>query len=84
MLTKIVPIGNSRGVRIPKAMLDHCGFADEVELEAANGSLILRPVNAPRAGWDEAFAKMATNRDDFLAHEDAPPATQFDEKEWEW
>ena len=84
MLTKIVPIGNSRGIRIPKAMLDHCGFGNEVALEAADGSLILRPVNTPRAGWDEAFAKMATNGDDFLVHEDASTATQFDEKDWEW
>ena len=84
MLTKIVPIGNSRGIRIPKAMLDHCGFADEVELEAANGALILKPVTAPRAGWAQAFAGMAANHDDFLVHEDAPATTRFDEKEWEW
>jgi virulence-associated protein VagC len=43
MLTKIVPIGNSRGIRIPKAMLETCGFGEEVELQAKNGALILRP-----------------------------------------
>ena len=42
MLTKIVPIGNSRGIRIPKAMLETCGFGDAVELQAKNGALILR------------------------------------------
>jgi antitoxin MazE len=84
MLTKIVPIGNSRGIRIPKAMLDDCGFGDEAELQAKNGALILRPVNTPRAGWDEAFAGMAAAKDDFLVHEDAPTSTQFDEEEWEW
>ena len=55
MLTKIVPIGNSRGIRIPKAMLEHCGFGEEVDLQAKNGALILRPFSAPRAGWAEAF-----------------------------
>lgn len=78
MLTKIVPIGNSRGIRIPKATLDHCGFGEEVELQAKNGTLILRPVNTPRAGWSEAFAGMAGAKDDLLVQESAPASTQFD------
>ena len=84
MLTKIVPIGNSRGIRIPKAMLEHCGFGDEVELQTKNGALILRPVNTPRAGWAEAFAGMAAAKGDFLVQEDAPTGTLFDAEEWEW
>ena len=84
MLTKIVPIGNSRGIRIPKAMLDHCGFGDEAELQAKNGALILRPVNTPRAGWAGVFAGMTAAKDDLLVHEDAPAGTQFDAEEWEW
>ncbi len=84
MLTKLVPIGNSRGIRIPKAMLEHCGFGDEVELQAKNGALILRPVNTPRAGWAESFAGMAAAKDDLLVQEDAAPVTQFDAEEWEW
>ncbi len=84
MLTKIVPIGNSRGIRIPKAMLEHCGFGEEVELQAKNGALILRPVNTPRAGWADAFAGMAAAKDDFMMHEDAPSATSFDAEEWTW
>lgn len=84
MLTKIVPIGNSRGIRIPKAMLDQCGFGDEAELQAKNGSLILRPVNTPRVGWAEAFAGMTLAKDDLLVQEDAPASTQFDAEEWEW
>ena len=84
MFTKIVPIGNSRGIRIPKAMLEHCGFGEEVELQAKNGTLILRPVNTPRAGWAGAFAAMAGAKDDLLVEEDTPAATQFDVEEWEW
>ena len=84
MLTKIVPIGNSRGIRIPKSMLDHCGFGEEVDLQTRNGALILRPVNTPRAGWTEAFGGMPAARDDLLVHEDAPAGTQFDVEEWEW
>ncbi|MEO6994108.1 MAG: AbrB/MazE/SpoVT family DNA-binding domain-containing protein [Lacunisphaera sp.] len=84
MLTKIVPIGNSRGIRIPKAMLDHCGFGEEVELQAKNGALILRPVNTPRAGWAEAFIEMAAAKDDFVVNEDLPASASFDAEEWTW
>ncbi|MFI5355764.1 MAG: AbrB/MazE/SpoVT family DNA-binding domain-containing protein [Opitutales bacterium] len=82
MRTKIVPIGNSRGIRIPKAMLEHGGFGEEVELQAKNGTLILRPVNTPRAGWAEAFGGMTAAKDDQLVHEDA--AIPFEAEEWEW
>jgi len=84
MLTKIIPIGNSRGIRIPKAMLDHCGFGDEVDLQAKNGALILRPIHTPRAGWSEAYAGMAAAKDDLLVQEAAPAPTKFDAEEWEW
>lgn len=84
MLTKIVPIGNSRGIRIPKAMLDDCGFGEEAELQAKNGALILRPVKATRVGWAEAFAGMAAAKDDLLVQEEGPSSTQFDAEEWEW
>ena len=84
MLTRIIPIGNSRGVRIPKAMLENCGFGEEVELQEKNGALILRPVNSPRVGWAEAFAHMASTKDDLLVHEEAPSGTQFDAEEWQW
>ncbi len=84
MLTKIVPIGNSRGIRIPKAMLEHCGFGEEVELQAKNGTLILRPINTARAGWAGAFSGMTAAKDDQMVHEDAPTGTLFDVGEWEW
>lgn len=84
MLIKIVPIGNSRGIRIPKAMLETCGFGDEAELQTKNGALVLRPVRPPRAGWAEAFAGMAVAKDDSLVHEEAPGSGQFDAEEWEW
>lgn len=84
MQTKIVPIGNSRGIRIPKAMLEHCGFGETVDLVTKNGALIVRPVDSTRAGWGAAFAGMATAKDDLLVQEDAPTSTRFDAEEWEW
>lgn len=66
MKTRIVRIGNSRGVRIPKLLLDQVGLTDDVEISAENDALVIRPARVPRAGWDEAFRAMAERGDDVL------------------
>ncbi len=57
MQVKLITIGNSKGVRIPKAILQQVGWQDSAELEVRGDSIILRPCRSPRAGWDEAFRK---------------------------
>ncbi len=84
MKTKIVRIGNSRGVRIPKALLEQCGLHGTVELEVEGETLVLRPVAQPRAGWDEAFRLMAERGDDRLLDPDSSTGTEWDQTEWEW
>jgi antitoxin MazE len=81
--TRIVRIGNSRGVRLPKPLLDQTGLPDEVEVEAQGNQLVIRPARAPRAGWAEAFARMAVEGDDRLLDGDLPPPS-FDRKQWTW
>ena len=82
MKINVVPIGNSKGVRIPKAILEQCNIDDEVELEVKDGKIILEPsVNKPRQGWDDQFAAMAENQDDRLLIDDA---LEMDTDEWEW
>ena len=67
MRINIVQIGDSRGIRIPKAILDRCGIEQEVGLDVRGGSIILEPVGrTPRFGWDEAFHRMAERHDDQL------------------
>ena len=84
MKTRIVAIGNSRGVRIPKPLLEQAGLSDEVEITAEAGVVTIRAARQPRAGWAEAFGEMAQRGDDALI-DDAPPGlTSFDEDEWEW
>lgn len=79
---RIVRIGNSQGVRIPKPLLEEAQLGDEVELRAEAGRIVIERANAPRAGWSEAFAAMAAAGDDALLD---PPATNaFDETEWTW
>jgi antitoxin MazE len=56
MKVAIVRIGNSRGVRLPKAVLDQAGFDAAADLTVEDGRIVLTPVDAPRRGWAEAFA----------------------------
>ena len=82
MRANLVQIGNSRGVRIPKAILEQTGLRDEIEMEVRGSQLVIRAVKHTRAGWDEAFAEMAARGDDALL--DAGTSTKWDESEWEW
>ena len=84
MKTALVQIGNSRGIRIPKAFLEQCQFRDEVDLEIRDGGLFIQRVAAPRSGWDEAFRQMHARGDDALLDEEALSATAWDTAEWEW
>ncbi|RME42820.1 MAG: AbrB/MazE/SpoVT family DNA-binding domain-containing protein [Caldilineae bacterium] len=84
MKTRLVKIGNSRGVRIPKFLLDQVNLGEEVELALQKDQIIVRPAHRPRRGWEEAFREMAERGDDALLDGDVVPATTWDEEEWEW
>ena len=67
MRVSVVPIGNSRGIRLPKAILEQLQISDQLELEVENKQIILRPIKRePRLGWEEALQKMNNNQDDKL------------------
>lgn len=80
--TRIIRIGNSRGIRVPKVLLDQAELPDEVELRAEPGRLVVQAVRRPRAGWAEAARAMQKRGEDKLL--DGPTATRFDQEEWEW
>ncbi len=80
--TRIIQIGNSKGIRVPKVLLEHAHLPDEVELQAENGRLIVRAARGPRAGWADAAKAMHDRADDHLL--DIPASSQFEEKEWRW
>jgi antitoxin MazE len=84
MKASVVRIGNSRGIRIPKTVLEQCGLGSVVELEVRRGELIVRSAAKPRSGWEEAFRQMAQRGDDVLLDGDSLPSTQWDETEWKW
>ena len=80
--TRIVRIGNSRGIRIPKALLELADLSDEVELHAEPGRLVVRATRRPREGWEAAAQEMRAAGDDLLL--DPPRPTAFDGEEWDW
>ena len=80
--TPIIKIGNSRGIRLPKLLIDQLGFGNEVEISVQRDQLIIRPASSPRYDWDEQFRVMAEQGDDRLL--DEPVATQWDTSEWTW
>ena len=82
MKTQIVPIGNSRGVRIPKALLALCHIHNTVDLNVKGETIIIRPVKRrPRAGWEAAFKKMRQQGEDRSL---IPENLDLDLGDWEW
>ncbi len=84
MRVRIVKIGNSRGIRIPKPLLDQTGIREDVELEVVDDCIVIRPVSNPRKGWDTAFSKMADHGEDVLLSGMDTISHSWDEEEWEW
>jgi antitoxin MazE len=80
----LVRIGNSRGIRIPRPILDQLQFGNTVELEVQDDSLLIKPVREPRLGWDDAFRRMAEHSDDELLDAGQLGQTDWDRTEWEW
>lgn len=80
--SKIVKIGNSRGIRIPRSVLEEAGLTDEIEMKIDGDQLIIQPARHTRQGWEERFAEMAEKGDDRLLDEIS--TSQWDEEEWTW
>jgi antitoxin MazE len=82
MKAAIVPIGNSRGIRIPKAILEQCHIEREVILDVKDDNIIIKPVTkGERKNWAESFKKMSENKDDRLIINDE---IDLDSGDWEW
>lgn len=83
MKTELIRIGNSRGIRIPKPLIEQCGLRDVVDLRAEKGRLIVSPQRRVRQGWEEAFRTAGSAANDELLLQDLEP-NEFDSKEWRW
>lgn len=82
MKVSIIHIGNSKGIRIPKALLKLCHIKEEVDLDVKGKSIVINPVKSkPREDWEEAFKTMHENKDDQLLIDDS---IDLDMENWEW
>jgi antitoxin MazE len=81
---RIVNIGNSRGIRIPKLLLEEANLGEEVELDVKQGQLILRRPSHPRSDWEAKFREMGRRGDDQLLDSEIFSTTSWDDKEWDW
>jgi antitoxin MazE len=80
--SKLIKIGNSKGIRIPQTILKQAHLFEDVELCVEGERLIIQAARKPRQGWEEHFTRMAALGDDKLL--DEPTPTQFDDEEWKW
>lgn len=83
MKTTLIPIGNSRGVRIPKPFIVQCGLAREVEMDVQDCMIVIHSPRRPRTGWSAAFEQMARLGDDKLLDR-TPVSTRWDDEDWQW
>jgi antitoxin MazE len=82
MKIELIRIGNSRGIRIPKPLIEQCRLGDAVELRVENERIIISPERLPRAGWEERFRAAGPSANDELLPDTDP--NEFDRKEWRW
>ncbi len=85
MKTKVIKIGNSRGIRIPKTILEQSGLKSEVQLEVKNDRIIIKSASRLRENWDAAFKKMSELKDDeILDKSSLTSQSTWDREEWKW
>jgi antitoxin MazE len=81
---RIIKIGNSRGIRIPKILIDQAKLGDEIEVAVQGDKLVIRSLRLPRQGWEKQFADMASRKDDRLLDSEGDNISSWDKDEWEW
>ena len=85
---KLVQIGNSRGIRLPKTVIEQAGLTNDVEIAVHDDQIIIRSAgkDAPRVGWEEQIRKTLLEHGEDVDEEwlNAPMSSRFDEKEWTW
>jgi len=70
MEVSVIKIGNSRGIRLSKTLIDKYSIKDTVDLILEKGQIVIKPLSEPRKGWEKSFIEMAENGDDRLLIDD--------------
>jgi antitoxin MazE len=81
---RLVKIGNSQGIRLPKALIEQAGLTGELDIEAEPGRLVISPARSARQGWDAQFEAMSQAGDDRLLDDEPVALTTWEAAEWDW
>lgn len=85
MQVSVVKIGNSKGIRIPKKVLDQCQVDDVLELSVKNNAILLKPVHKkPREGWAEAIEEANKKYGEEELDHEWLDADLLHDKDWQW
>jgi antitoxin MazE len=82
MKTELIRIGNSRGVRIPKPLIEQVGLGNSVDLRVEDDHIVIAKERKAREGWEHAFQAAGSAEDDELLLDVG--ANEFDQKQWKW
>lgn len=81
---KIIRIGNSRGIRLSKSLIEQYNMKDELILETKKDSIVIRSAKNARAGWEKSYKKMRLRGDDVLLDREPEMESEWDKEEWQW
>ena len=85
MKAKLIRIGNSKGIRLPKAFIKQIKLEDDIDMRIDGTQLIISPAEDPRAGWATAYQAMAERGDDIMLDKNSDlTANEWDELDWRW
>ena len=84
-MTMLIRIGNSQGIRIPKAIIEQARLEDKkLEFKVIDEGLLIHPVKTPRQGWQEQFEKILSAQESSEADQEWLDAPLVDEEDGEW
>ncbi|MBW1940957.1 MAG: AbrB/MazE/SpoVT family DNA-binding domain-containing protein [Deltaproteobacteria bacterium] len=84
-MTTLIRIGNSQGIRIPKAIIEQAQLSDkELEFKIVDDGLLIQPVKKPREGWKEQFEKALSSKKEDEIDKDWLDAPLVEDEDWEW
>lgn len=85
MIARLIQIGNSKGVRLPKNIIDKYNLVDELELVESEEGIVIKPISNTRKGWGEMFKKANNSKEKDDDFSDFMSVTnEFDASEWKW
>lgn len=84
-MTTLIKIGNSQGLRIPKAIIDQAHLENkELEFKIVDEGLLIQPIKKPREGWKKQFDKTSQFQELSSEEQEWLDASLVDEEDWEW